>query len=94
MPLESLLNQAPPGQEIGTSGKSPARSSDLPEMPWKFWRTAQDTWAAVFLAVGKKLSQAAVQSLQQAPALGFRPVILAQMAIKSSSPLSIFNQYQ
>ena len=77
MPLADLLNEALPGQEIGTRGKRPARSDELPEMPWKFWRTTDHTWA-VYVAVGKKLSQAAIDSLHQAPTLGFRPVILAQ----------------
>lgn len=73
----ALLNQAIPGQEIATHARRPSGSGGLSEAPWKFWRTASDTWA-VYLAVGKRLSQTAVESLQQAPALGFRPVILAQ----------------
>jgi hypothetical protein len=77
MPLVNLLNEALPGEEIGTRGKRPTGSGKLPEMPWKFWRTDTNTWA-VYVAIGKKLSQAAVQSLHRASALGFRPVILAQ----------------
>lgn len=70
---DELLRRALPGVEI--EGRR-CRSWKLPERPWRFWRASDSNWA-VYLLVGRRVSEPALQSIAMTPGMGLKPLIIA-----------------
>ena len=70
---DELLQMALPGVEI--EGRR-CRSWKLPERPWRFWRAGNSNWA-VYLLVGRRVSEPALQSIAVASSMGLKPLMVA-----------------
>ena len=70
---DELLRGALPGVEIE---ERRSRFWRLPERPWRYWRASDSNWA-VYLVVGRRVSEGALQSIAMAPEKGLKPIILA-----------------
>lgn len=86
VPADELLRKALPGFEINEP-QIRRTWKILPERPWRFWQAGNANWA-VYLLVGKRVSEQALKSIAMAPKVGLKPLIIAPTSqeLEAASP--------